>query len=368
MKIVHLTSAHDRYDIRIFVKMCCSLARHGWDVSLVVADGLGDEEKNGVKIYDAGPKQVGRIARMTKTVNSVFEKAKELNADIYQLHDPELMTVCSRLKKMGKKVVFDAHEDLPKQIMGKPYLNFISKQVISLLIGLYERFICSRLDGVLTATPIIREKFLQINPNTIDINNFPVLGELANEGKWSAKKNEVCYVGGITEIRGIKEIVAAMEHTKDVSLNLVGSFSEDLVKTEVKKHPGWTKVKEFGELSRREVADIMSISKVGLVTFLPLPNHIDAQPNKMFEYMSAGIPIITSNFPLWKLIVEGNHCGICVDPLNPAEIGEAIQSLVTNDELAEKMGENGKRAVIEKYNWGSEEKKLFKFYNDLVIE
>jgi glycosyltransferase involved in cell wall biosynthesis len=110
----------------------------------------------------------------------------------------------------------------------------------------------------------------------------------------------------------------------------------------------------------------MSHSKAGIVTFHPLPNHIDAQPNKMFEYMSAGLPIITSNFPLWKEIVEGNSCGICVNPLDPEEIGKAIEYIISHSNEAEKMGQNGKKAVLEKYNWQVEEKKLFEVYEELL--
>ena len=103
----------------------------------------------------------------------------------------------------------------------------------------------------------------------------------------------------------------------------------------------------------------------GLVTFYPLPNHVDAQPNKMFEYMSSGLPVIASNFPLWKKIIEGNKCGLCVDPLDPAAIAKAIDYIVSHPDEARAMGENGKRAVYEKYNWGVESEKLISLYRSL---
>ena len=156
------------------------------------------------------------------------------------------------------------------------------------------------------------------------------------------------------------------EFTKNIKLNLAGSFSEKAVEKEVKTYNGWQKVNELGFLDRVGVANVMSYSKAGIVTFHPLPNHIDAQPNKMFEYMSAGLPIITSNFPLWKEIVEGNNCGICINPLEPKEIAQAIEYIITHPKEAEQMGQNGKKAVLEKYNWGVEEKKLFEVYKGLM--
>jgi glycosyltransferase involved in cell wall biosynthesis len=82
--------------------------------------------------------------------------------------------------------------------------------------------------------------------------------------------------------------------------------------------------------------------------------------------MAAGLPVIASNFPLWKEIVEGNGCGICVDPLNPKEIAEAIKYLMKHPGSTEQMGKNGRRAVIEKYTWEKEGKKLLDLYAQLL--
>lgn len=95
-------------------------------------------------------------------------------------------------------------------------------------------------------------------------------------------------------------------------------------------------------------------------------NYLDSLPIKMFEYMSAGIPVVASNFPLWKEIIEKNRCGVCVDPLSPKDIAKAINFIVQNPQIAQKMGENGKRAILEKYNWQIEEQKLFNIYEGLL--
>lgn len=370
-KLVQLTSAHARYDTRIFLKICSSLASsHEYEVSLVVADGLGDEFKNGVHIIDVGAKTGGRLSRMTKTVGRVFEQAKVLDADVYHLHDPELIPVGLKLKRLGKKVIFDSHEDVAADILDKPYLNTIVRCVVSKMYQFYERSACRQFDAIVAATPFIGDNFSTINVNTFDINNYPLVGELASVvGEWNARQQQIAYVGGIGDIRGIHEIVRALELTaNNIRLQLAGVFADSKLEKEVKEYTGWKFVDELGFLNREEVGMALSRCMLGLVTFHPLPNHTNAQPNKMFEYMSAGIPVIASNFPLWREIVEGNDCGLCVDPLNPKAIADAIDFIVNNPDRAKQMGENGQRAVQTRYNWSIEEAKLLKLYVQVLGE
>jgi glycosyltransferase involved in cell wall biosynthesis len=364
-KIVHLTSAHPRNDTRIFIKQCRTLAAQGYDVTLVVADDQGDGVRDGVTIADVG-RSPGRLKRILSTTRRVGDKAVALDADIYQLHDPELLPVGLRLKRLGKTVIFDSHEDVSRQLLGKPYLGPLSARIVSSAYAIVERYACSRFDGIITATPFIRDNFLKINPVTVNVNNFPMVGELDSGAPWENKQDEVCYVGGIGSIRGIRELVQAGELLGSAArVNLVGTFSEPEVQAEMKASPGWRRVNAYGFLDRQGVRDVMKRSLAGVVTFHPLPNHLDSHPTKMFEYMSSGIPVIASNFPLWRDIIEGNQCGICVDPLDPKAIAAAIDYLVMHPQAAKAMGENGRRAVLEKYNWAVEANKLTDFYGAL---
>ncbi|MBQ5946908.1 glycosyltransferase family 4 protein [Massilia sp. ST3] len=364
-KIVHLTSAHPRNDTRIFIKQCRTLAAHGYEVTLVVADGLGDERRDGVTITDVG-RLPGRVRRIFGTTRRVRAKALSLDADIYQLHDPELLPVGLALKRRGKKVIFDSHEDVPRQLLSKPYLGPLSARLLSVAFSLVERYACARFDGIIAATPFIRDKFLRIHPVTDDVNNFPLVGELDSAMPWEGKRAEVCYVGGIGEIRGIRELVGAGRYLQSPArINLVGKFSEAQVEAEVRADPGWERVNASGFLDRAGVRQVMERSLAGIVTFHRLPNHLDSHPTKMFEYMSAGIPVIASDFPLWRDIIEGNGCGLCVDPADLKAIAAAIDYLVANPQAARAMGERGRQAVLNKYNWTVQANKLTDLYGAL---
>lgn len=363
-KVAHLTSVHAHFSSRIFYKECKTLAQAGYRVVFVVQYDK-NKEVDGIQIQGL-PKPQNRFERIIRTSWQVYRLANQENAKIYHFHDPELIPIGLLLKAQGKAVIYDVHEDVPRQIISKNYIPKSIRYLVSWLFERLENFAARHFDAIVAATPFIENRFSKLGCYSINVNNYPISNELYSpQLDWSNKERAVCYVGGIADIRGISEMIEAIGQT-DANLLLAGKFSSASQRQQAMSMDGWVDVKELGQLNRREVAQILRKSVAGLVLFHPQPNHINAQPNKMFEYMSAGIPVIASDFPLWREIVEGNQCGICVDPLNPQAISEAIQWLLEHPDEAKRMGKNGRKAVEEKYNWETEAEKLRSLYRELL--
>lgn len=366
IKIVHLTSVHSRYDVRIFQKECRTLAQAGYEVCLVVADGKGDETKDGIKIYDVGLPG-SRIKRMIWAPRAILQRVKELKPQIAHLHDPELMLVGARLAGKGVKVVFDSHEDVPGSIEDKEYIPRALRRTVSLTYSVLEKLLLRKYSAVVTATPAIARiisRKIQTK-KVIDINNFPLENEIILAKGSKVRQEAAVYVGGVTKIRGLEQVVQSLEISKK-TLWLVGPIQPPAFGERLRGLGGWRYVDERGALPRGEAISAMHNALAGIVTFLPAKNHVEAQPNKMFEYMAAGVAVIASDFPLWKSIVEENDCGVCVDPLNPNEIAAAMRELLDNPRRAKEMGRNGIAAVRQKYNWAKESQKLLALYEELA--
>lgn len=362
--ICHITSVHTRYDIRIFVKECISLVQNDFSVSLIVADSRGDESKDGINIFDVS-KPSGRLKRVLITSRRIYKKLLELKPDVIHFHDPELMLIGVKLAKKGYKVIYDVHEDLPKQVLNKAWIPSFMRHFISKAVTQLEKKCCTKLSGIVAATPIIAKRFSKYNNNVTVVCNYPLLKELANISiNWSDREDSLCYIGSISKTRGIEPLVRSLEISK-LKLELAGMFSGDMSLSTIHQLPGHEYVNYNEVLNRKEIVGLLSKVKIGVVTLLPTPSYVESLPIKLFEYMLAGIPVVASDFKLWHDIIPFHKCGVLVDPNDPMEVATACNMLLNNQELAQQMGENGKKAVLEHYNWEVQSKHLVNFYDKL---
>lgn len=364
MRVAHLTSVHPADDVRIYHKECRSLAAAGYEVHLVAPTDRRALE--GITLESLPPPR-GRRRRFTSTVWGVYRAAVRLNARVYHFHDAELIPVGLLLRARGKNVIYDVHENLAATVLTRVWIPRIARRPVAWVARLAEWIAARALSGVVVATPAIARQFPA--SRTVLVQNFPLRSELEASGPpYADRPANVVYAGGISVIRGAREMVAAagkVAARRPVKLMLVGSMPERL-RSELAEAPGWRATDYLGWQPRTEMVRLLGSARAGLVLFHPAPNHVAAQPNKLFEYMSASLPVVASDFPLWREIVSGVGCGLVVDPLDIEAIADAVDWLLAHPEDAEAMGRRGLEAVRSRFNWDAEAAHLLQHYERYV--
>ncbi|MEO0329698.1 MAG: glycosyltransferase family 4 protein [Pseudomonadota bacterium] len=364
-RIVHITTVHKPLDVRIFHKECRSLAAAGFDVRLLAVHDREDVV-DGVHIVPLR-RHGNLVSRVLLTPIAVTYKAIKQRADIYHFHDPELLITGLILSLLGRKVVYDSHEDAPKQILLKTWLPKLFRLAASGFVKFLERLGRWCFAGIVAATPEIADKLT--SQRTVVVKNYPVFEEFQNGDivDYANREPNILYVGAISKIRGIEELIAVADQLPEEigRVNLAGVFAPPSLEADVGAMKGWNKLHFHGWLDRKDVSQLLHKSRVGLVTLHPVDTYMVSIPIKMFEYMAAGMPIVASNFPQWRALIDEVGCGLCVDPLNPEAILDAAKWLLEHTDEAKKMGQRGRQAVFTKYNWQVESQKLLQLYKDI---
>ena len=311
-------------------------------------------------------------SRVTRPFKGFFRALKHLRSNrpaILHFHDPELIPLGMAAKVMGIRVIYDVHEDVPRQLKARDSHGMLLRNALAICAGVTEWIAARVLDAMVCATPTIAARFPE--RKTTVVQNFPIVGELALEerGAYADRPRRFVYIGGITEKRGVREMMqAAGEFGRDsgVELNLAGTCFPENLRQELEQPPGAANTRFLGVLDRRQVAELLASARAGLVVLHDTPNYVNSQPIKLYEYMSAGLPVIASDFPLWRELIDGIGNGLLVDPKDPQAIREAMQWILEHPDEAEAMGRRGQQAVESGLNWEHEASKLVALYERIA--
>lgn len=361
-KVCHISSLHPEKDHRIFFKECASLSKAGYNTHLILCNRRAFNELD-IEVHNLTFEYTNRIDRIKKSLVYILGKAIEIDAEIYHLHDPELLMIAKRLKKLGKQVIYDAHEDVPIQILGKPYIPKWLRKPIARIYRSFEANICKQIDATVVASPSMLPRFESYN-RAVGLFNFPQWRR-AESVDWNSRERAICYVGTLTENRGLYNILEAIKDL-DLTFYVAGNWHSKSFEQKCMAHPAWSKVEFLGYIDQVQLYALLSRVKIGLSMLHPLPNYKQAYTGKMFEYMAAGIPVLVSDFELWNQVVDQASCGQTCPPLDTVALSSCIQTMLDNDQQSDLQGKNGKQAARDHYNWSSQEKKLYELYHSLL--
>ena len=364
MYICIITTVHNATDARIFYRQARSLSSVGHNVTIIAPKGMLEEEKT-IKFIIISPTKIKWLRLFTNF--KYLKKALNGRHDLYHFHDPDFLFFGVLLKIIsGKKVIFDVHEDFSKVLLEAEWIPSSLRRIFSIKYNFIEAFCSLFFDGIITATEHIATRFNA--RKTVVIHNYPH-SKIDFDTKIEKRPNSLVFIGGITRIRGLYQFLEGLRILRQrvqVTIDVYGSFTDPDYESEMKQEFGQDWIKFHGFVDNTKVYDKLAQYELGVLPYLPVPNHLEALPTKIFEYMMTGLPIVCSDFPLWHQIVEGNKIGKCFDPLNPENISEILYEILNDKSDLEGMSTMGKILFREKYNWEMEEKELFRFYERFV--
>lgn len=365
-KICHFSTVHPSTDPRIFVKMCSSLAANNWTVDLIIQHEK-NEAINGVNII-ALPKPKSRLSRMFSLAFKAFRYCLKSKADVYHFHDPELLPVGVWLAIFGKRVVYDVHEDYPKQILDKAWLGpRWMRKIIAGGMKFTEWFSILFFKAVVCATEDIANRF---NPKkAMVVYNYASLAimdkvEAADYQKPSDKKI-VFYAGGLTEIRGIGDCIDMVAEVDDVELWLFGKWESDAFLKKCEEKEGWKKTKNFGYMPMDEMFRYLRLADIGVLLIHPLPRYLVSLPTKIFEYLAYEKPVLMTHSQFWGGIF-GETVQFCQPELTD-QINQ-LKFILANPDRAAGMAKQGRKLIENSYCWEFEVSKLEDCYRKMITK
>lgn len=368
-KVCIFAPVHSYDDIRIFKKEAVSLANDGYKIVLI-AKSENDKVINRVKIIPA-PKYKTRLQRFLLQPIYLKEILKQ-KPTIVHLHNPDTLLIGFILKLLNKKVVYDTHEDFSERILVREWIPPGLRNIISKVITNLEKKASQKFDRVIVTQ---QEILSRMDKRAVVINNAPLIKEeIVTDAEERSKSityekkpdYRLIYIGGISKIRGIKELIKSLELVNkkiNVRLTLIGYESDDVL-DEVRGYDSWKYVDYFGFLKQEDAFAHLVKADIGMATILDRGDHSKTSANKIYEYLLFNKYIICTNFKKWQ--DELSHLNNCsfVNPENIEELANEIVNVCTN-----KFGKedflNGKQYILEKCNWNIEEKKLLEIYHNL---
>lgn len=364
-RVLLLSSVHPATDPRILYKIVPSISPF-YEVFCALPNADNYPGRNYATMIRL-PQYRSLVARIIFSHPVLLWKCIWLRPDLVHIFVPELIPVAFLFKWLGARVIYEVQENLYKKFQFKKYNNQALFQTLFKYFDVAARrnFYC-----IFTEDAYLEEYRTLSFPSAV-IHNYVSLPFVDANSRPDIRCLDMpafFYSGVISMERCFDTLVAALEilrvkHSR-FHVHLFGPvrFSEE----EASQLPAYKNVRKhltfYGYTDLRLAMQHAGKCLAGIALLKPVADYPDSYTTKLFEYMALKLPVITSDFPLYKKVVERSECGFCISPYDANLLADKLDWIINNIEKAFKMGDNGRKAVESYYNWENEEKKLLSFY------
>jgi glycosyltransferase involved in cell wall biosynthesis len=368
-RLAIVTTVHRWGDPRVFERNARAAVECGLEVhAFVPATGdppLPQWAKEGD--FHLHPLQMpqSRFERMRLALGVTKYVLKYGEFDAVHFHDPELIPamVWLSLSHPGVRILYDVHEELPLEVFSKAYIPGPIRPLASGFARLLWGLGTWRFHAFAPATEAIAAHWPP--ERTRVVHNYPQgLFNLSRNGL-EVNPNRIVFIGALTHIHGVEEVLQSVsklrQENPQVRLELYGRLLDQPLQPAVDQavREGWCQHTHW--LEPAELITKLSGAGVGLVPYHPLRDHLDALPTKIFEYMALGIPILASDFPLWRRIIQDENVGLCAAPTVEG-ITQGLRLMMSDRARLQAWSVRAREIYQRQYRWEVEAENLRSLY------
>ncbi|MDI6917799.1 MAG: glycosyltransferase family 4 protein [Thermoplasmatales archaeon] len=374
-KILMLLSNPFRPDVRVY-KEAISLIENGYDVTIIAWDRgkrypkieVVDKIKvERVQIHSAYSNFLSFILKLPLFWLAVFTTMVKKDFDVVHCHDFDTLPIGFLIAKFRrKKLIYDAHEWYSRMI------SETTPKFILRMVDIAEKYFVKKTDLVITVSDPFAKIFREYGAKKIIVTmNCPFIEHPSSKSIDEIRskinpsnKQVILYIGVLEPERNLEEIADAVLKKKDF-LFVIGGFGS--LENTLKGKSDGENVVFMGQVNPKDVPAYIFAADILVITYDPSnPNNKLNVPNKLFEAMAAGKPVVVTKNSEAGMIVRKKRCGIAVDYFNPDEVISAFYSLKNDKKIYAELSVNGIKASKEMYNWGIMEKRLIDAYADMM--
>lgn len=363
-RVIHVTTSHSAPDVRIFERECRSLAATGlYEVYLAAAGTIPTDA--GVTLVPLAPSPSSRGRRFASALGKSWALAHVVAADLWHFHDLELLPIAIKLARSGHGVIWDAHEDYSSQfgdLEGKAWVPKPARGIVRAGTQEMLRQVDKRASAIVAATETIASRYS--NPKTVVVGNEARLGDFAAcEPQFESRR--LLFTGSVAQPHLFDEVVDAVCSIPDASLAVAGRDPDPVLWNRAVTKLG-PRVRHLGWLDRRGLAQEISNSALGLVTYSDIPAAANNSSNKVFEFLAAGLPILASPTMANRRLVGEGAGGFVADAFTAEGLAAAMASALADESRWSEVSRRGREFAAHSGSWTVSEAKLLALYAELL--
>ena len=372
-QILHISTVHGPLDGRIYFKEVRSLHDAGFDVAIAGTQSVPGEH-DGVRIIPLGAREGPRWKRLVRDFRAMLVMLAS-SRSILHIHDPDLLLAAFLPAYLRRSIVYDVHEFYSERMGDSDWIPPALRKTVSAVYDLIERVVLRRFAGVVIVSEAMRERYAAIvgTERVALVRGFPYI----SPDEFAAARDRphpfggqpyILHTGGATRHRAFHTMVAVAERLRVagcswpiINLGPIDLSGYGAAAAELTARAEAAGIQNLGLLTQETAWWYVAHASIGYMPLIDIHNNVRGMPNKLFENLLFGLPMVGMNIGNIAATLAETGAGLLVAPEDVQAHADALLRLVNDDVLRAALAANA-RAASPGYSFHGELQSLIALY------